>query len=284
MAPKKNTTKPTKAEEAADKKAAEAEKVEADKKAADKKAAEEAAASEEKTDDKVDTDGGGAGGTDGGEAGSDEKSDDGSSDSTGDKGQSEIDEKESGSEEEDDVKAPAPDLSTTALVAAYISSQDVGVEDKLETIAKHAVGKIRTLASQLKAAENDFGPNTPELPAAVIIGKLYNLYTIIRNVIMIEKQDEYKLHMDVLNMAIAAYSKPGDAFSPTMLVRYDTMWKWGPDALKTYQILVVIITSLANIETRADNLKKVNFQSSFARQNITISQKDIERMQRYYSR
>jgi len=183
------------------------------------------------------------------------------------------------------TNTPAADLpvGTVDEVRTYLTAQDVTIEEKLTRLSVDGFGSVRSLASTLESFVNDMGPGTPELEPKVVLGKLYNLYICIKSCVETKDQSEYMLKMDILNLAFVAYGGVGQALSAVMLLRYDYAWSWGADALKTYQVLVVAISTLADRTTRKEQIKRININNSFARTGLAITQDDVQRLITYYT-
>ena len=180
------------------------------------------------------------------------------------------------------VNAAALPVSTLDEVKDYLVAPGSTIVEKLVRLSTDATGSVKSLASMLVTFSEDMGPNTPEQEPRVVLGKLYNLYITMKDCVETKDQSEYMVKMDILNLAFLAYGDVHGALSSVMLLRYDYAWTWGEDALKTYQILVVVISSLADRSTRAEQIKRVNLNNSFARTNIAISQEDVQRLISYY--
>jgi len=179
---------------------------------------------------------------------------------------------------------PITDLPVSTLdeVKDYLTAPGSTIAEKLVRLSTDATGSVKSLAAMLVTFSEDMGTNTPEQEPRVVLGKLYNLYITIKDCVETKDQSEYMVKMDILNLAFLAYGEAQGALSSVMLLRYDYAWTWGEDALKTYQILVVVISSLANRATRTEQIKRVNLNNSFARTGIAISQEDVQRLISYY--
>jgi len=168
-------------------------------------------------------------------------------------------------------------------VAAYLITPNVSVKEKLATLSTEADLGISMLVKGLLEYAEEFGPGKPECDGDVVVGKLYGIYNVIKGVVETPDSAEFAVKMDILNLVFREYGEPGEAFYPTMLVRYDYLWKWGDAPLKTHQVLCTLISKLADKAGREEAIKKVNINNQFARTGLSISQDTIERIIRYYS-
>jgi len=177
---------------------------------------------------------------------------------------------------------PVP-LDTTAEIAAYLATPDIKVAVKLEEIAARGDLAYRSMVGTLLTHAADFGKGKPEQTPEFVLNKIFNLYNSMKAIVETPDNAEFRTKMDILNLVFINNSNPGDAFHLTKLLRYDYMWQWGAETLKTHQILCVVISALANRSTRETEIKRININNSFARDGLSITQDTIERLIRYYS-
>jgi len=193
-----------------------------------------------------------------------------------------IDESQEESAEETVEVAAVVSLNTIDEVRGYLADPDVSIEVKLRNLATHGDSPARGTASVIMSVVDTLGSDVPELEPARLIGRLFTLYTAMKEGVECPDTAAFHLKMDIFHLAFMAYGNQGQAFDQAMLLRYDYLWQWGDDALKTYQVLVVAMSTLANRGTRAEMRKRINLSNSFARTGLSVNQQHIERLINYY--
>jgi len=192
-----------------------------------------------------------------------------------------VDESLEESTEVEESNSDAP-LESIEDVRAYLEMPDISIDTKLRTLATRGNSPVRGTASVIVSVVDALGPDVPEMDPPVLIGRLFTLYTAMKEGVECADTAAFHLKMDVFHLAFMAYGDQGQAFDQSMLLRYDYLWQWGDDSLKTYQVLVVAMSTLANRSTRVEMRKRVNLTNSFARTGLSISQQSIDRLINYY--
>jgi len=191
------------------------------------------------------------------------------------------------STEEPEVSEEAnsgPELLTSDDVAAYLATPGIEIRDKLDYLAKAAPLQFRTMVGSLQAFQEAFNSDVPETEPAFAVSKIYNLYSsVLKPAIETVDAREFSVKMDIIGLVFMTYGDTGGAFSLASLLRYDYLWIWGEASLKTYQILVTVISSLASRATREEALKKLAVAKAFNVPGLGITSETAERIVRYYT-
>lgn len=108
-----------------------------------------------------------------------------------------------------------------------------------------------------------------------MVSSRFSLYKDIVSIINNADYGIFKGNMDVLSRALAV-SDP--RVSEVKLMSYDYLWTFGSTSKLAYQLLVKVITMLANPSTRAEKLKAVSVGGVFK----YLDQTGISNLSRYY--
>lgn len=182
-------------------------------------------------------------------------------------------------EEKAEVKEETPSKDLGKLtVRDIVSSVAITRPDKINMLASSDNLAYSSLVTKLVAYNN-------MMTGSGIIGSVgadrnYDLYVALKKVVNQQEYTVFKTMMDVINLVFTEY-KTG-AFNEVMLQRFDVYWKNDEQSLKTYNVLVSLISRLVDKSTRAKELETINIEYSFKDSEITPT--GVENLKNYYMR
>lgn len=182
-------------------------------------------------------------------------------------------------EEKPEAKEETPSKDLGKLtVRDIVSSVAITRPDKIKMLASSDNLAYSSLVTKLIAYNN-------MMTGSGIIGSVgadrnYDLYVTLKKVVNQQEYTVFKTMMDVINLVFTEY-KTG-AFNEVMLQRFDVYWKNDEQSLKTYNVLVSLISRLVDKSTRAKELETINIEYSFKDSEITPT--GVENLKNYYMR
>ena len=180
------------------------------------------------------------------------------------------------SEEPDTVKAMSmPD------VTKLLNDPELSITQKLGIISTDGVMDFKMLAANILSYHEFTTNETAHISGAHIAGKNYNLYSAIKQVIETEDNDIFEVKMRMLTSAFIEFKD--SSLNEFSLNRYDHNWSWGDKSMKTYQHLVLLFSSLSNLATRKNELKKIDLDAMLDTGIIDINTESCDRLKRYFS-
>lgn len=163
-------------------------------------------------------------------------------------------------------------------VASLLGKTDISFKEKLETIAKKAVGSLSVLASKLINYEKEMSKYIHD--EKIGASNHYDLYHSILNAINTVDYADFKVKFDIINTAFLAHKD--SSFKETMLHRFDMHWKWGKKELTTFQHLALLINYMCDLSKRADNLKIIDVNKALSQQDTVLTETAIANIKKYY--
>lgn len=162
-------------------------------------------------------------------------------------------------------------------------SEDIEIKDKLEVIISRGPVEQRSLASKLEDYRNKMSTNISGIVDPVKgAGYNYDLLNTLLEVVNFTDAERFKLNFDLVNYFFLSYAKEGEAFHWVAIQRFDYEWTYGDVALTTYQNLVHVISSLADLSTRDQNISGIDFDLAFDKTKTLIKDKAKDNIVGYY--
>jgi hypothetical protein len=181
---------------------------------------------------------------------------------------------------EEEETIPASKLGT-AEVAALLKKPGVKIDDKLQTILEQGNTAYASLVGKLLTYAKDMSRKSPVQTATAGVGKNYDVYTTIKQVVETKDYNEFKVKFDIVNAVFKLHAE--DAYSKFAMPRYDTDWKWGEKSLNTYLVLVSLIGGLCSKATRAEKLKTHSVDKALEPSTVELKPTGIENIRKYYA-
>lgn len=162
---------------------------------------------------------------------------------------------------------------------AVLHNGSLSNEEKIKILmtGSHSAAK---LANTLQEYQNKMSKNAVLRPAKQMAADNYTLYNRLMVVVGTVDYSEFNTMFDIVNFFFRVYSK--DAFDIFKLCRFDMEWAWGDKQLRTYQNLVVIITTLLNPNTRSTDIKTISINTALDRDNTMFNDRASINIRRYY--
>lgn len=160
-----------------------------------------------------------------------------------------------------------------------VLSDNTSLKEKLDTIAKQALPKLSMLVVKLLGYNETMRAEV--IDSKVGAPKQYDLYNTLMSVINTVDYNEFKVKFDVVNTVFLAYKD--ESFKDVKLFRFDNKWTWGSKELITFHHLITIITILADLSKRKENLKKIDMVKALDSTETGITAAVSENIQKYYN-
>jgi len=165
------------------------------------------------------------------------------------------------------------------LTVVDVLASNLSYEDKLNKIIESDETAYKMLASKLLGYQQVMSNRTidPKLGAS----KQYDLYNTIVGALQTNDYGVFKIKMNIINLAFNAFKD--SAYRDMFLFRFDEQWKWGAKELVTFQHLITVITTLADLATRKNNIKKIDMVKALDADEIKLSEDAKAHIQKYYN-
>ncbi len=101
------------------------------------------------------------------------------------------------------------------------------------------------------------------------VSRQYSFYYTLKGILN-KTDDDLVKHLNLICYGFETFKNEG--FKQIKLFRFDEEWKWGIDSLDTCNLLMMVLSTLANVETRKEQLKIVDFNRVHELKDITPDQ------------
>ena len=122
--------------------------------------------------------------------------------------------------------------------------------------------------------------NNPVMVPETGVAKQYDLLNTIKSVVETEDYTDFKTKFDIVNLAFRELNK--ESFYTPNLYRFADLWTYGDKDLTTYHHILLVISELANVQTRQNNIKKIDMTRALSQDDVTFSQTAISNINKYY--
>ena len=171
-------------------------------------------------------------------------------------------------EKEAQAKLEAEQAEKEAQAKKAVSVMDIIEKASEDTNLKHIAASLKRYLSVTQGSN----ASDPQRVAAMN----YDLYNVLKSVLSNADYRLFKYQFDFINKVFVAGSKK--EFSPISLCRYDHFWSFGTESRHKYSMIVEIVSTLANIATRKQNIKRFNMDTITS----TVPQNAVQNIVRYY--
>lgn len=170
-----------------------------------------------------------------------------------------------------------PELDTIEGIRVLIRT-DGELKDKLTKIINDGMPSVRFHVAKLVKYAEAMSADKPDMPDQLIANNNFDLYNTIIQMIEVKDKALFKLLMDITTLVIKDNCGDGEAFNLYMLHRGDMKWKWGQNTLETYQGLMYVFCTLADLSTRPEKLKTINI----THEKFSVSETALNNVKQYY--
>ena len=161
--------------------------------------------------------------------------------------------------------------------ASLLSDPNTTLSEKLDIIFKKGLPFYSMIAAKIISYDEVMSANNGLNPKTAV-NKQYDLLEVMRGVIETANYDDFKTKFDIINIGFINY-KDG-SFSHRKLYRFSEEWSIGERKLETFHNLIMLISTLADLNTRGENVKKLDIKKVL--DNIELSETGIENLKKYY--
>lgn len=155
----------------------------------------------------------------------------------------------------------------------------LAIGEKLKIISQSGPLSVKLLTTKLIGYNAELNPAGPTKDTKTMAAKGYDLYVAIKAALEVKDPELFKLNFDIINLAFFAFAK--ESFGEFMLRRGVEEWTWGEKSFNTYSNLCTVICILASVETRKENIKKVEFGKAF--EGSALKAQAVENIKSYYA-
>ena len=152
------------------------------------------------------------------------------------------------------------------------------LKDKLTKIINDGMPSVRFHVAKLVKYADAMSVDKPDMLDQLIANNNYDLYNTIIQMIEVKDKALFKLLMDITTLVIKDNCGDGEAFNLYMLHRGDMKWKWGQNTLETYQGLMHVFCTLADLSTRQEKLKTIHI----THEKFSVSETALNNVKQYY--
>lgn len=181
----------------------------------------------------------------------------------------------------DDPTINRPSMSY-AEILDVVKDDQLEFEEKIAIVAKNGPEFAREVVEKLNEYEEYMGVNNKEVIDETTGGaKNYELFLTIRRIVESKNNDEFQALFSLINLYFKQYRN--SAFKEVSLHRFDRQWPGGDKNLVSYQLITTCIYILADILTRASNLKRVDFNTVFDKEKTIYQDYTAQSIIKYYT-
>lgn len=173
------------------------------------------------------------------------------------------------------------DAETLSPLEADEESEGDQEETVFSVALKSDSATLKSIASVMESYNNFMGDGRT-IKDSVGASYNYTLYNGIANVIELTEGDEFKNALDFINLVFKQNRGSNAAFNVFSLHRFSGGWTKSKNELKQFELLMVVITTLANAQTRKEDLKTINFDPLLVPSGI-ITEVGLTKLKAYYN-
>jgi len=185
------------------------------------------------------------------------------------------------------AKAPAapaqPSVGTAIEILQYFATSQDTPSAKLAYLEANVSGGFKTLLTTMLDHANYRGNGKPAPDPKQYVQRMYSLLNVLVGILETADEAERGAMLDIANLVISQHNSYGEAFSPFTLLEHDYLWSWGTDTLHAFQFVAVIMSKLANPDTRAKELRSINLNSELYTANTSLSDVAVNNLIAYYT-
>ena len=163
-------------------------------------------------------------------------------------------------------------------IDSLLEKPGMGIEDKLKVIAEKAIPTYKQLAAKLLGYVEAMGVGIVD--PNIGVGKQLDLVNTLKQAVETKDSGEFKTKLDIVNLAFMAYKD--SALNVYKVYRFDDKWKWNKKDLTTLQHLTMIISTLASLADRKENIKKIDLEKALNKDEVNLSADAINNIKSYY--
>ena len=152
------------------------------------------------------------------------------------------------------------------------------IEDKLKVIVEKAIPTYKQLAAKLLGYVEAMGVGIVD--PNIGVGKQLDLVNTLKQAVETKDSGEFKTKLNIINLAFIAYKD--SALNLYKVYRFDDKWKWNKKDLTTLQHLTMIISTLASLADRKENIKKIDLEKALNKDEVNLSEDAINNIKSYY--
>ena len=163
-------------------------------------------------------------------------------------------------------------------IDSLLEKPGMGIEDKLKVIAEKAIPTYKQLAAKLLGYVEAMGVGIVD--PNIGVGKQLDLVNTLKQAVETKDSGEFKTKLNIINLAFIAYKD--SALNLYKVYRFDDKWKWNKKDLTTLQHLTMIISTLASLADRKENIKKIDLEKALNKDEVNLSEDAINNIKSYY--
>lgn len=165
-------------------------------------------------------------------------------------------------------------------VRQLLDDGGVAPKDKFDQL-DNSVGQYGSLVQSLSGYNAKMHPTVPTILPKNGAGQNYNLFNQIMYVVELSDKADFTAQFDIINLYFKEYKN--ESYNEHLMQRFDNYWIWDAKALTTWTNLVTCICILCDIDTRAENLKKISLDKVLDPTTTIFSATAIANIKSYYN-
>ena len=163
-------------------------------------------------------------------------------------------------------------------IDGLLKKPGMDIKDKLKTIAEKAIPAYKQIAAKLLGYVEVMGVGIVD--PNIGVGKQLDLVNTLKSAVETKDSGEFKTKLDIVNLAFIAHKD--SALNIYKVYRFDDKWKWNKKDLTTLQHLTMVISTLASLADRKENMKKIDLDKALNKDIVNLSEDAINNIKSYY--